>query len=99
MKENKSPFLINDYYYIKNEGNKKGFDKFDELRHSLNKDILIERQKHVCDDMKLVNTSQNLIENLTNRNKKLDIDNLFEENKNNDNTIIYGHLGESKDFD
>ena len=49
--------------------------------------------------MKLVNASQNLIENMTNRNKKLDIDNLFEENKNNDNTKIYGHLGESKDFD
>ena len=100
MKENKPPFLINDYYYIKNEGNEKGrFDNLDELGHSLNKDILIERHKHVCDDMKLVNTSQNLIENLTNRNKNLDIDNLFEENKNNDNTVIYGHLGESKDFD
>ena len=100
MKENKSPFIINDYYYIKNQGNEHGkFDNLDELGHSLNKDILIERHKHVCDDMKLVNTSQNLIENLTNRNKKLDIDNLFEENKNSDNTIIYGHLGGSKDFD
>ena len=100
LKENKSPFLINDYYYIKNEGNNNGkFDNIEELGHSSNKDILIERHKHVCDDMKLVNTSQNLIENLTNRNKKLDIDNIVEENKNNDNTKIYGHLGESKDFD
>ena len=100
LKENKSPFLINDYYYIKNEGNiNRKFDNIEELGHSSNKDILIERQKHICDDMKLVNTSQNLIENLTNRNKKLDIDNIFEENKNNDNTKIYGHLGESKDFD
>ena len=97
MKENKSPFLINDYYYIKNEGNT--YDNFDVIGHSTNKDILIERHKHVCDDMKLVNASQNLIENLTNRNKKLNIDDLFEENKNNDNTTIYGHLGESKDFD
>jgi hypothetical protein len=97
MKENKTPFLINDYYYIKNEGNT--YDNFDVIGHSTNKDILIERHKHVCDDMKLVNASQNLIENLTNRNKKLNIDNLFEENKNNDNTTIYGHLEESKDFD
>ena len=97
MKENKAPFLINDYYYIKNEGNT--YDNFDVIGHSTNKDILIERHKHVCDDMKLVNASQNLIENLTNRNKKLNIDNLFEDNKNNDNTTIYGHLEESKDFD
>ena len=99
IKENKTPFLINDYYYIKNEGNNTKFDTFDIIGHSTNKEILIERHKHVCDDMKLVNASQNLIENMTNRNKKLDIDNLFEENKNNDNTKIYGHLGESKDFD
>ena len=99
MKENKNPFLINDYYYIKNEGNNGTYDNFDLTRHSTNKDILIERHKHVCDDMKLVNASQNLIENLTNRNKKLNIDNLFEDNKNNDNTKIYGHLGESKDID
>ena len=57
------------------------------IGHSTNKDILIERHKHVCDDMKLVNASQNLIENLTNRNKKLNIDDLFEENKNNDNHV------------
>ena len=100
MKENKSPFLINDYYYIKNERNNDGkYDHLEELRLSSKKDILIERHKHVCDDMKLVNASQNLIENLTNRNKKLEIDNLFEETKNNDNTKIYGHLEESKDFD
>ena len=100
MKENKLPFLINDYYYIKNLGNENSnFDNIDELGHSSNKDILIERHKHVCDDMKLVNTSQNLIENLTNRNKNLDLDNFFEENKINEENKIYGHLGGSKDFD
>jgi hypothetical protein len=100
MKENKLPFLINDYYYIKNKGNENGhFDNIDELGHSSNKDILIERHKHVCDDMKLVNTSQNLIENSTKRNKNLKLDGLFEENKTNEETKIYDHLGESKDFD
>jgi hypothetical protein len=99
MKENKLPFLINDYYYIKNKGNENGtFDNIDELGHSSNKEILIERHKHVCDDMKLVNTSQNLIENSTKR-KNLKLDIFFEENKNNEETKIYGHLGESKDFD
>ena len=100
MKENKAPFLINDYYYIKNQGNENGnFDNIYELGNSSNKDILIERHKHVCDDMKLVNASQNLIENLTKRNNNLNIDGIFEENKNNEDTKIYGHLGESKDFD
>ena len=100
MKENKAPFLINDYYYIKNQGNENGnFDNIYELGNSSNKDILIERHKHVCDDMKLVNTSQNLIENLTKRNNNLNIDSIIEENKNNEDTKIYGHLGESKDFD
>ena len=99
LKEIKNPFLINDYYYIKNQGNKDGnFDNIYELGNSSNKDLLIERHKHICDDMKLVNTSQNLIENLTKRNNNLNIDVIFEENKNN-NTNIYGHLGESKDFD
>ena len=94
------PYLINDYYYIKNDGNENGkYDNLDNLGHSLNKDILIERHKHICDDMKLVNTSQNLIEDITDRNKNLKIDQIFEENKSNDNTKIYGHLGESKDFD
>ena len=100
MKENKLPFLINDYYYIKNKGNENGnFDNIDELGNSSNKDILIERHKHVCDDKKLVNSSQNLIENSTKRNKNLKLDMLFEENKTNEETKIYGHLGESKDFD
>ena len=100
MKENKLPFLINDYYYIKNKGNENGnFDNIDELGHSSNKDILIERHKHVCDDKKLVNTSQNLIENSTKRNKNFKLDMLFEENKTNEETKIYDHLGESKDFD
>ena len=100
MKENKLPFLINDYYYIKNKGNETGnFDNIDELGHSSNKDILIERHKHVCDDKKLVNTSQNLIENSSKRNKNLKLDMLFEENKTNEETKIYDHLGESKDFD
>ena len=102
MKENKLPFLINDYYYIKNKGNENengNFDNIDELGHSSNKDILIERHKHVCDDKKLVNTSQNLIENSSKRNKNVKLDMLFEENKTNEETKIYGHLGESKDFD
>ena len=48
--------------------------------------------------MKLVNTSKNLIENLSKRN--IDFENYFDKKiKENDDTRIYGQLGESKDFD
>ena len=49
--------------------------------------------------MKLVNTSKNLIENLSKRN--VNYENFFDKkNKENDETNkIYGELGDSKDFD
>ena len=43
--------------------------------------------------MKLVNMSQNLIENETNRN------NYLFDDKANENTLIYGHLGKLKELD
>ena len=101
LKENKNPFIINDYYYIKNQGNenhKNNNNIIDELENSTIKEVIIERHKHICDDMKLVNTSKNLIENLSKRN--IDFENYFDKKiKENDDTRIYGQLGESKDFD
>ena len=101
LKENKNPFIINDYYYIKNQGNenhKNNNNIIDELENSTIKEVIIERHKHICDDMKLVNTSKNLIENLSKRN--IDFENQFDKKiKENDDTRIYGQLGESKDFD
>ena len=102
LKENKNPFIINDYYYIKNQGNenhKNNNNIIDELENSTIKEVIIERHKHICDDMKLVNTSKNLIENLSKRRVSLDSV-LDKKNKENDETNkIYGELGHSKDFD
>ena len=102
IKENKNPFIINDYYYIKNQGNdnknkKNNYDIIDELENSTKKEVNIERHKHICDDMKLFNTSKNLIENLSKRN--IDYENFFEKKFKDDNIGIYGELKESKDFD
>ena len=92
-KESKPPFIINDYYYIKNQGTELKDEIIEEIGFASEKEVLIERQKHVCDDMKLVNMSQNLIENETNRN------NYLFDDKANENTLIYGHLGQLKELD
>ena len=76
LKELKKPFIIDDYYYIKNQGNVNLINNIDELDHNTNKEVIIERHKHICDDMKLVNTSKNLIENLSKRT--VNFENFFE---------------------
>jgi hypothetical protein len=99
LKENKNPFIINDYYYIKNQGGINTMNNIDELDHNTNKEVIIERHKHICDDMKLVNTSKNLIENLSKRT--VNFENFFEKKskENDDTNRIYGELKGSKDFD
>ena len=99
LKENKNPFIINDYYYIKNQGGVNTMNNIDELDHNTNKEVIIERHKHICDDMKLVNTSKNLIENLSKRT--VNFENFFEKKskENDDTNRIYGELKGSKDFD
>ena len=63
LKESKSPFLIEDYYYVKNEEypdeNINYIDGDLPLDKMSNIEILIERRKHVCDDQKIVEISQN----------------------------------------
>ena len=99
LKESKSPFIINDYYYIKNHGNDDKINNIDEIENNTVKEVIIERHKHICDDMKLVNTSKNLIENLTKRNSNHETS-FDKKNKKNDVTNkIYGELEGSKDFD
>ena len=99
LKENKNPFIINDYYYIKNQGEVNTMNNIDELDHNTNKEVIIERHKHICDDMKLVNTSKNLIENLSKRT--VNFENFFEKKskENDDTNRIYGELKGSNDFD
>ena len=63
FKETKTPFIIEDYYYIKNQQYQD--DKNDlidgvfETDKTANNEILIERHKHICDDQKIVEISQN----------------------------------------
>ena len=63
LKESKPPFLIEDYYYIKNEEYHDEKNDFIDgelpLDKTSNIEILIERRKHVCDDQKIVEISQN----------------------------------------
>ena len=63
LKESKPPFLIEDYYYIKNEEYRDEKNDFIDgelpLDKTSNIEILIERRKHVCDDQKIVEISQN----------------------------------------
>ena len=99
LKENKNPFIINDYYYIKNQGGVNTMNNIDELDHNTNKEVIIERHKHICDDMKLVNTSKNLIENLSKRTVNFENFFFFFSKENDDTNRIYGELKGSKDFD
>ena len=99
LKESKNPFIINDYYYIKNQGDNNRINNIDEMENNTVKEVIIERHKHICDDMKLVNTSKNLIENLSKRN--INYETVFDKkNKESDDTNkIYGELGDSKECD
>ena len=99
LKESKNPFIINDYYYIKNHGNDDTVNNIDDIENNTVKEVIIERHKHICDDMKLVNTSKNLIENLTKRNSNHETSFDKKNKKNDDTNKIYGELEGSKDFD
>jgi hypothetical protein len=65
LKESKPPYIIEDYYYIKNEKyHDENSDYIDghllPLDKTSNIDTLIERRKHICDDQKIVEISKNL---------------------------------------
>ena len=72
LKESKPPYIIEDYYYIKNE--EYHDDKIDFIDGELpldktnNIELLIERGKHICDDQKIVEISQNLNYNKQEKN-------------------------------
>lgn len=63
LKESKPPYIIDDYYYVKNEeyhdGKKDFIDGDLPWDKTSNIEILIERGKHICDDQKIVEISQN----------------------------------------
>ena len=99
LKESKPPYIIDDYYYIKNEEYHDEKNDFIDgeliLDKTSNIEILIERGKHVCDDQKIVEISQNFSKqekNIQNENGDLGQDKSIE-------MKIYELLKNSKDVD
>ena len=100
LKESKTPYIINDYYYIKNDGypddtflGERGYNKGSSATI---KEVLVERHKHVCDNAKLVDNSKILLDD---EYKKIDFDLVNNEQNNSDENKIYDKLKNSKDFD
>ena len=104
LKERKSPYVIQDYYYIKNDKyvdiNIAGVDDYLEYKNKTNpkiKDVLIERHKHVCDNEILVDNAKILIDDdYKQEDLDLDSDNDEENNKENE---IYDKLKNAEEFD
>jgi len=99
IKENKAPFIIDDYYYIKNEEYQDNkidlIDGVFETDKTANNEILIQRHKHICDDQKIVEISQNFgkLEKVINNEN-------FDKPKDKSQEMkIYELLKKSKDVD
>ena len=97
LKESKPPYIIEDYYYEKNqEYPDENIDYIDgdlPLDKTRNIEILIERRKHVCDDQKIVDISQNFQDkNIQNEMGDLNTDKSAE-------MKIYELVKNSKDID
>ncbi len=99
VKENKAPVIIEDYYYIKHRGYQDDInDLIDgniEIDKTANKEILIERHKHICDDQKIVELSQNFgkLENV------ISTENIDKESDKSQEMKIYELVKKSKDVD
>ena len=99
IKENKTPLIIEDYYYIKHKGYQDDInDLIDgniEIDKTADKEILIERHKHICDDQKIVEISQNFgkLENV------ISTENVDKESDKSQEMKIYELLRKSKDVD
>ena len=100
LKESKMPKIINDYYYIKNDGYPDdtflGEGGYNKESSTTIKEVLVERHKHICDNAKLVDTSKIL---LNDEYKKIDLDLIDTQENNSDENKIYDKLKNSKDFD
>ena len=98
LKEKKPPYIINDYYYIKNDSYPDnnihgGINNYSQTLTDKDKEVLIERHKHICDNAKLIDTSKILINDDNFKFFDIDFANNIDENK------IYDKLKNSEDFD
>lgn len=106
LKERKKPYIIQDYYYIKNDKypdiNIYGVDDLAEYKNKSNpkvKDVLIERHEHVCDNAILVDNAKVLKDDDYKREDlDLEIDDEEEENNKKENEI-YDKLKNAEEFD
>ena len=100
LKQSNLPYIINDYYYVKNDCYPD--NQLYEINQNNNKssiilkEVLVERHKHICNNAKLVDNSKLLIED---EYKKIDFDLINWEKFNNDENKIYDKLKQSKDYD
>ena len=100
LKQSNLPYIINDYYYVKNDSYPD--NQLYEINQNSNKssiiikEVLVERHKHICDNAKLVDNSKLLIED---EYTKIDFDLINWEKFNQDENKIYDKLKHSKDFD
>ena len=103
IKENKTPYIIDDYYYIKHKGYPNNMndliDGVFETDKTANTEILIERHKHICDDQKIVDVSQNFgkLEKLSIEKRNICDISFLEKNKDIKELILYS-CNEIKDF-
>jgi hypothetical protein len=105
LKERKAPYLIHDYYYIKNDAYPDstiyGMDDLSEYKSKSNpkiKDVLIERHKHVCDNAILVDNAKILIDD-DYKKEDLDLELENDEENNKNENEIYDKLKNAEDFD
>ena len=99
LKESKPPYIIEDYYYVKNEEYHDDIKDYIDgelpLDKTSNNEILIERRKHICDDQKIVDISQNFSKFEKSISKE--IENL--DNDKSNEMKIYELVKNSKDVD
>ena len=105
LKERKNPYIIQDYYYIKNDTypdiNIEGVDDLTEFRNKSNpkaKDVLVERQKHICDNAVLVDNAKILIDDEY-KKEDLDLDIEDDDEDHNKENEIYDKLKNAEEFD
>ena len=111
FKESKTIFVIDDYYYIKSKGYQdEKEDNVDEFITKNDNKLLIERHRHICDDQKLVDSSQNfsdfkkvMLEEMNNnaeknKSQELKIYESLKKNKNVESLIkkVQNYLKDSK---
>ena len=101
FKESKNALIIDDYYYIKckngyQDEKADGIDEFILQKNDNDSELLLERHRHVCDDQKLFESSQNF----TDFQKIFSEEEILNKEKNKSQELkIYESLKKFKDVE